>query len=110
MNEMTSRRKPQCRRIKCLASVSDLRRGIVILALVNSLVGCTRVDAPSFSLLGSYFPSWLACAFIGVVAAAAARVFFIRIGIDEALPWRLFVYLCLALAVAFVCSLLVFAR
>ncbi|KFK95243.1 membrane protein [Serratia sp. Ag1] len=52
----------------------------------------------------------MACAFIGIIAAIMARVLFIRVGIDEALPWRLFVYVCLALAVAFLCSLLLFTR
>ncbi|EEQ02344.1 hypothetical protein yrohd0001_18320 [Yersinia rohdei ATCC 43380] len=75
-----------------------------------TLSGCTRAEAPSFALLGSYFPSWMACAFIGIIAAIIARVMFIRVGLDEVLPWRLLVYVCLALAVAFICSLLLFAR
>lgn len=65
---------------------------------------------PSFSVVGSYFPYWMACAFIGIITAVIARVLFIRVGIDEVLPWRLLVYVCLALAVAFICSLLLFTR
>ncbi|EDR44700.1 putative membrane protein [Yersinia pestis PY-36] len=52
----------------------------------------------------------MACAFIGIITAVIARVLFIRVGIDEVLPWRLLVYVCLALAVAFICSLLLFTR
>ncbi|OVZ98710.1 hypothetical protein EQP49_19055 [Yersinia sp. 2105 StPb PI] len=85
------------------------RKSWLLLSAI-ALSGCTRAEAPSFALLGSYFPSWLACAFIGIIAAVIARVLFIRIGIDEVLPWRLLVYVCLALAVAFMCSLLLFAR
>ncbi|MFC0228008.1 YtcA family lipoprotein [Serratia aquatilis] len=111
MNEMTSSRKPQWARFRCLTAIgTNMSRGIAILVLANTLGGCARVAAPSFSLLGSYFPSWLACAFIGVIAAVITRVVFIRVSIDEVLPWRLFVYVCLALTVAFVCSLLLFAR
>ncbi|CNH72280.1 YtcA family lipoprotein [Yersinia pekkanenii] len=111
MNKMTSFRKPQWMLFKCLGSGKlNLWRESWLLFSVIALSGCTRVAAPSFALLGSYFPSWLACAFIGVIAAVMARVLFIRVGIDEVLPWRLLVYVCLALAVAFICSLLLFAR
>ncbi|CND15534.1 similar to: Y. pestis YPO0620 putative exported protein [Yersinia frederiksenii] len=96
------------KRLSC-ANLSSWR-GSWVLLLAMTLSGCTRSEAPSFALLGSYFPSWLACAFIGVIAAVVARVLFIRVGIDEVLPWRLLIYVCLALAVAFICSLLLFAR
>lgn len=78
----------------------------VLLASTFGLIGCRDFGAPAFSLFGSYFPSWLACAGIGIVAAIVARVLLILAGIDEVLPWRLFVYTCLALAVAFMSSLL----
>lgn len=78
----------------------------LILASTFGLIGCRDFGAPAFSLFGSYFPSWLACAGIGVIAAIVARVLLILVGIDEVLPWRLFVYTCLALAVAFMSSLL----
>ncbi|HDV9907161.1 TPA: hypothetical protein RKW90_001684 [Klebsiella oxytoca] len=74
------------------------------------LSGCVAQQVPVFTLLGSYFPAWIACALAGIVAAVIARVVFIRLGIDDALPARLLVYVCLALAVAFIFSLLIFAR
>ncbi|EEQ17454.1 hypothetical protein yinte0001_2990 [Yersinia intermedia ATCC 29909] len=52
----------------------------------------------------------MACAFIGIIVAVIARVLFIRVGIDEVLPLRLLVYVCLALTVAFISSLLLFTR
>ncbi|WP_223500012.1 YtcA family lipoprotein [Serratia sp. JSRIV006] len=84
------------------------RYGALALLLVStfSLIGCRDFGAPAFSMLGSYFPAWLACAGIGLVVAIGARVLLIFAGIDEVLPWRLFVYTCLALAVAFMSSLL----
>nr|WP_024912746.1 YtcA family lipoprotein [Chania multitudinisentens] len=87
------------------------RRSLMLLLVAFlSLSGCVNAKAPAFSLLGSYFPSWIACAVIGIVVAIIARVLFIRVGIDEVLPWRLFVYVCLALAMACLSSLLIFAR
>lgn len=83
---------------------------LVLMGTLLSLSGCVNAGAPAFSLLGSYFPSWIACAVTGILTAIIARVIFIRAGIDEVLPWRLFVYVCLALAVAFLSSLLIFTR
>jgi hypothetical protein len=78
----------------------------LLLVSTFSLIGCRDFGAPAFSLLGSYFPAWLACAGIGLAVAIVARVLLIFAGIDEVLPWRLFIYTCLALAVAFTSSLL----
>lgn len=111
MNDITATGKPQrafCRHVSGMKP--HLWRWPFVLLLAIGLCGCTRVEAPSFPLLGSYFPSWLACAFIGVMVAVIARILFIRVGIDDVLPWRLLVYVCLALSVAFMSSLLLFAR
>lgn len=111
MNNMTSIRRLPCAFYRSLGALNQsLWRRMLSLSPIIGLCGCTRSQAPSFPLLGSYFPSWLVCAFIGVIAAVIARILFIRVGIDEVLPWRLLVYVCLALAVAFVSSLLLFAR
>lgn len=111
MNKMTSINQWQWAFFRLAATAARLLGGRVLpVLLVIGLCGCSRTEAPSFSLLGSYFPSWLACAFIGIIAAVIARILFIRIGIDDLLPWRLLVYVCLALAVAFTSSLLLFAR
>ncbi|WP_337262532.1 MULTISPECIES: YtcA family lipoprotein [unclassified Serratia (in: enterobacteria)] len=111
MNNMTSFRKQLVFPFTLLRTAKRHQWcGPWVLPSVIVLSGCTVKEAPSFSLLGSYFPAWMACAFIGIIAAIMARILFIRVGIDEALPWRLFVYVCLALAVAFICSLLLFTR
>lgn len=74
------------------------------------LSGCVAHQAPTFTVLGSYFPSWMACAFIGLGVTIGIRLILIRSGIDDVLPARLLLYTCLALAVAFLYSLLIFAR
>ncbi|CAH1669872.1 YtcA family lipoprotein [Chelatococcus asaccharovorans] len=82
----------------------------LILAACLPLAGCTSVGAPSLPLFGAYFPAWLACAVAGILGAVVIRVIFIPIGIDDVLPWRLLVYVCLALAIAFAVSRFVFGR
>lgn len=111
MNNMTSLRKQRWFFFMLLNGVKqNLWRGPWILLLAIILSGCSGTEAPLFSLVGSYFPSWMACAVIGIITAVIARVLFIRVGIDDLLPWRLLVYVCLALAMAFICSLLLFTR
>lgn len=48
------------------------------------LTGCGR--APSFDVLGSFFPAWLACLALGIVLTAAARWLLLRLHIVIALP------------------------
>jgi hypothetical protein len=64
----------KCRRIsKCKLMLAAL-----------FLTGCGR--APSFDVLGSFFPAWLVCLALGVVFTAAARWLLSRIHIVIALP------------------------
>ncbi|HUB81665.1 MAG TPA: YtcA family lipoprotein [Bryobacteraceae bacterium] len=48
------------------------------------LTSCGR--APSFDLLGSFFPAWLVCVAFSLVLTAAARWLLLRLGIEVALP------------------------
>jgi hypothetical protein len=48
------------------------------------LTGCGR--APSFDVLGSFFPAWLACLALGLVLTAAAQWVVTRLHILIALP------------------------
>lgn len=75
-----------------------------------ALAGCGAPASPSLPLFGAYFPSWLICGAIGVLGALAGRVLFIRLGVDEGLPLRSLVYICLALLVAFAAALLIYGR
>jgi hypothetical protein len=57
------------------------------------LTGCR--GAPSINLLGSFFPGWMLCMFLGVAGAFVVRAVCIRTGIEPHLRPRLLVYFCL---------------
>ena len=67
-------------------SISERRRISGCVSIIGALVltGCGR--APSFDVLGSFFPAWLACVALGVVLTAAARWLMPRLHIVIALP------------------------
>jgi len=69
--------------------------------------GCTR--APSFNILGSFFPSWILCGVVGILLTAAARLFFVRIKLEEQLTPLILVYPCLAAFFTFTLWLLFFS-
>jgi len=54
---------------------------------------------PQINIIGSFFPSWMLCAVIGVVAALLARWLFARVGIDPYVGPRPLVYGSLAILV-----------
>src|SRR5271168_1343775 len=61
--------------------------------------GCD--GAPSRNILGSYFPSWMLCALVGIALAFAARAIFRALGILEELPAPFVVMLSIACAGSF---------
>lgn len=73
---------------------------------MSALGGCST--APSFPVVGAYFPGWMICALVGVVVAVGLRVLFVLIGVDAILNFRLFVYVSLGLIAAFSLWLAVF--
>jgi hypothetical protein len=48
------------------------------------LTNCGR--APSFDVLGSFFPAWLACLALGLLLMVAARALLLRLHVAIALP------------------------
>ena len=64
---------------------------------VLSVAGCSA--APSQDILGSFFPSWLLCAAIGVAAAAASHRLLAAAGLGQHLLVPPLVYLAIAVAV-----------
>jgi hypothetical protein len=50
----------------------------------SCLAGCGR--APSFDVLGSFFPAWLVCLALGLMLTVAGRWFLLRLHIVIALP------------------------
>ena len=57
---------------------------------------------PQINVIGSFFPSWMLCAAIGIVLAVLARHLFLRLGVDPYLGPRALVYPSLALLVTLV--------
>lgn len=68
--------------------------------------GCSR--APSVSIIGSFFPAWMICIAVGVVAAFIARWFLLRKGLEDQVgPLWLF-YPCAVILIACISWLLLF--
>ena len=56
--------------------------------------GCSR--APTFNILGSFFPAWILCGIVGILLAVVVRLFFVRIKLeDQLLAPLILVYPCL---------------
>lgn len=69
--------------------------------------GCSR--APSFNILGSFFPSWILCGCVGILLTVALRLFFVRTNFEQELSPLILVYPCLALFFTFTSWLLFFS-
>ncbi|MBO9707507.1 MAG: hypothetical protein J7521_04760 [Caulobacter sp.] len=65
------------------------------------LSGCAPSSAPSLSLFGAYFPVWILCGVLGVVAAITTRLLLVVSGLAETLPAQLL--LCVAVGVIAAC-------
>jgi len=65
--------------------VSTFRAKPVAFLLVSTLMtSCSR--APSFDILGSYFPAWLICLALGVVLTVVVRWLLLRLQIAVVSP------------------------
>ena len=53
--------------------------------------GCSRSAAPSFEIVGAYFPAWMFCTLFGIVAAAGTRAVFVTTKLSDVLPYQLLV-------------------
>jgi YtcA family len=51
--------------------VVRLRYGFLLSSLSLSLTGCGR--APSFDILGSFFPAWLVCFVVAILLTVVSR-------------------------------------
>jgi hypothetical protein len=67
--------------------------------MLGLLGGCD--GAPSRNILGSYFPSWMVCALVGLALALAARAIFKAVGMLEEIPVPLVVMLAIGSAGTF---------
>jgi hypothetical protein len=100
--ESSERRTPYWVSGRVVAAKSmKLAAGFLILIFAFSLNGCSTAGAPSFELFGAFFPAWLFCGLIGLVASGAARGLFVGTGLSNLLPYQLFV--CVALGIIAAC-------
>jgi len=79
----------------------------LVIALTLLATGCSR--APSFNLLGSFFPAWLLCGVLGIALAVVTRVIFVRTNFEKELAPLILVYPCLAAFYTFTIWLLFFS-
>jgi len=59
-----------------------LESGSLLAAMLYT--GCSR--APSFDILGSFFPAWLVCLILGLLLTVIARWLLLRVRVVLALP------------------------
>ena len=78
------------------------RAALVLAPLL--LPSCSR--APSFDVLGAFFPAWLVCLIVAILLTVLARWILSRLHIELALP--VFVYPCLTAMFMFSLWLLFF--
>ena len=71
------------------------------------LSGCSR--APTFSILGSFFPAWLFCIIAGILLAWGAHWLFVRLELEKHIKPSILVYPCIAAFFAFTLWLVIFS-
>lgn len=85
-------------KVKLRASANEGRLRIAVLgacaATMLAATGCSR--APSFNILGSFFPAWILCAVIGILLTVGVRILFVRAKFEQELSPLILVYPCLA--------------
>jgi hypothetical protein len=67
---------------------------LLLLIVAPSLVSCQR--APSIDVLGSFFPAWLLCLTLGIVATTGTRFLLSKLHLEEALSPPIVMYPCVA--------------
>jgi hypothetical protein len=70
--------------------------------------GCN--SAPSQDIVGSFFPSWMLCALIGIILTAVMHRIFVKTGVEENLSAKPFLYLLLILVFTFIIWLIWFGN
>jgi hypothetical protein len=79
----------------------------------GTLLACTALSscgrAPTFDILGSFFPAWLLCMVGGIVLAVVVNRILIWTKIDKEIVWSIVVYPCIALFFACVLWLVFFS-
>ena len=89
-----------------VVSGSGRRRRCSVVVL---LLACTSCD-PLVDVAGAFFPAWMLCILVAIVATALLRVLFARTGIEPSLGPLLLIYPSLATAIAFASWVLFYRR
>ena len=95
---------------KGIRLVALSEKDVAVFSTLGSLAllsGCQR--APTFSILGSFFPAWLFCIIAGILLAWGAHWLFARLEIDKHIKPTILVYPCLAAFWAFTFWLVIFS-
>jgi hypothetical protein len=89
--------------------VTSLKSHIQSSGVLTSLLltGCGR--APSFNVLGSYFPAWLICILAGIAGASLVNFMLAKVHMAQLIRWTIVVYPCVAASIAFTLWLLIFS-
>ncbi|HET6207451.1 MAG TPA: YtcA family lipoprotein [Terracidiphilus sp.] len=77
------------------------RAALAALPAACALAGCRQ--APTFNILGSFFPAWLICLFAGVVLAVVTNRILVHFRMDNEILLPILIYPCVALL--FACAL-----
>jgi hypothetical protein len=95
--------------MKGILGKENLKSTITLAAIVAvlPLAGCSH--APTFNILGSFFPSWLLCLVVGICLAALVNWVLTRWKRDKLIVWPVLTYPCLAAFFSFVLWLLFFS-
>jgi hypothetical protein len=87
--------------------IQTYARNISALLLILLLAGCSH--APTFNILGSFFPSWLICLIVGICLAALVNWILTRYKLDKLIAWPVLIYPCLAAFFSFLLWLVFFS-
>ena len=79
-----------------------MRKKLIPYLLIGTLLTVTSCSSsPAQNILGSYFPSWMLCALIGIILTVIVYNIFVKIDIEEFIPAKLLIYLALAISLTF---------
>lgn len=92
---------------RILKSANNAARIISASLTTVCITGCSR--APTFNILGSFFPSWILCGVIGILLAVAVRLLFVKMKFEQEITPLILVYPCLAAFFTFTIWLVFFS-
>ena len=67
-----------------LRDTRSVKHQLLVFLIALLLAGCSR--APSFDVLGSFFPAWLVCFIVAIVVTSLVRLALERLHIKVGLP------------------------